>query len=286
MLVTLNPFQNGFTSTPGCQLNTAIVSGVLKHAKEKKTTAVITMLDITKAFDMIGHLYLSKSLEEHSIPTKLKSLILNLFSNNFTRVHCKFDKTEPVYFKRGLMQGAPLSPLLFNICIDFILRECTEPTIRDHFGYQMSGTLSPLSILGFADDTNLLNNNIHSAITMVQVVKDSLANVGLSLNLSRSQIIYVEKGKLFETEIQIDDLIIKSIEPNKKLRYLGVNFNSEIIVDEQKIISSLNNDLNFLAGTSMLSSHEKLMIINQYIWPKLIYSFQTTPLDELNVGFL
>jgi len=74
---------------------------------------------------------------------------------------------------------------------------------------------------------------------MVQMVKDSLANVGLSLNLSKPQIIYVEKGKLFETEIQIDNLIIKSIGPNEKLRYLGVNFNSEILVDEQKIISSL-----------------------------------------------
>jgi hypothetical protein len=44
--------------------------------------------------------------------------------------------------------------------------------------------------------------------------------------------------------------------------------------------------LNNLVSTPMLRPHQKLIIINQYLWPTIIYPLQTAPLHKLPKSFL
>ncbi|KAJ4426729.1 hypothetical protein ANN_26528 [Periplaneta americana] len=84
--VKFNPHQRGFTNSPGTIVNTSLLRSILMSAKSKKCDATVVFLDISKAFDNIGHLHLSNTLDSLLIPSLLKTLILNLQLNNYTRV--------------------------------------------------------------------------------------------------------------------------------------------------------------------------------------------------------
>lgn len=57
-------------------------------------------------------------------------------------------------------------------------------------------------------------------------------------------------------------------------------------MDEAKIIQKFNDNTGTLISTPMLYPDQKISIINQYIWPQLVYGFQICPLTKLKFGFL
>lgn len=57
--VSFNINQRGFTNSPGNLINTSLLKSVLAEAKTKRGDATVVFLDISKAFDNIGHLHLA-----------------------------------------------------------------------------------------------------------------------------------------------------------------------------------------------------------------------------------
>ena len=60
-LVTFHDNQRGFTNSPGTLINTSILESVLAAAKAQKKNATLVFLDISKAFDNVGHNHLQKN---------------------------------------------------------------------------------------------------------------------------------------------------------------------------------------------------------------------------------
>lgn len=285
--INLSSTQRGFSTSPGCHLNSSIVNGLLQQAKAMKKDMVIVFLDIMKAFDCIGHQHLLLSLESAALPESLKNLIWSLQQGNFTRILSNGNKTKQIYFKKGVLQGSPLSPILFNIAIDFVLRELSEHEISKHFGCSVTPDLDPISALGFADDTALVANSRTSAAELIWMAKHLFEQIGLSINENKSIAICLKKGILDETDLSLDSTtIIDSLKKDQIIKYLGVTFKEEIIFDEAGIINNLKLDLEKLIGSSLLHPDQKLSIMNQYIWPKLIYPLQTAPLNKISRHFL
>ena len=61
---------------------------------------------------------LIKKLEKRNMPKGIISLIASLFSEWTTRIIVNQEITNEIEIQKGLLQGAILSPLLFNIFID------------------------------------------------------------------------------------------------------------------------------------------------------------------------
>lgn len=80
--------------------------------------------------------------------------------------------------------------------------------------------------------------------------------------------------------------IIKCLKETETIKYLGVSFNDEIILNMAEIIKNFGKDLQNLVSTQMLRADQKLQIINQYVWPTLIYPLQCAPLHKIPKYFL
>lgn len=109
------------------------------------------------------------------------------------------------------------------------------------------------------------------------------------MNNGKSKSIVIENGVLIE-EPNYDSLNIFSSIPtlkrNERIRYLGVDFESEIVVDRVRVLDGLQKDLGTLVTTPLLKNDQKLNIISQFIWPKLIYPLQCAPIHLLPDAFL
>jgi hypothetical protein len=285
--ITFNNNQRGFTKHFGTLINTNILDGCLKHAKSSETDITIVLLDIIKAYDNIGHDHLKNCLLSAKLPSVLRNLIINLIDDNFTRIQACGSQSKPISFLRGVLQGSPLSPSLFNLSIDFILRQLSETELSEKYGFQLTPELPNLSVTGFADDTCVIGNSKGSAIELTSMAKHLFNSIGLDISAKKCIAITLIEGELLEDTLQIDnETTIRSIRNNESVRYLGVPFTDEIIFDEKKVICNLKNDLNTLSSSAVLRPDQKLNILNQFICPKLTYPFQMAPFAKIKKDFL
>ncbi|KAJ4446513.1 hypothetical protein ANN_13209 [Periplaneta americana] len=242
--VLLNENQRGFVSQPDTYINISLVDGCLQHAKQDKKDLNIVMLDMTQAFDNVGFEHLEQTLNTQPLPTRLRELIKTLTKGNFTTIHSSGSKSDRIELKRGVFQGSPLSPLLFNLSIDFIIKELTEKHIIDQYGFQINSDLDSLTISAFADDIVVIGKSMNAAQELIMMVTSLLQNIGLQLNVQKSASINIHKGKLLEKDLFLHhDSYIKAIGPEDTIKYLGITFNDELQFNSEELIVSLRQDL-------------------------------------------
>ena len=286
-LVNLCENQRGFTNSPGTLINTSILESILVAAKSKKKDCTIVFLDISKAFDNVGHNHLQNSLSALRIPFKLSSLILQLQRGNKTQIETGRCRTKPIDIKRGVMQGSPLSPILYNISTDHILDELSNQELQDEYGFSVSPGLSNITALGFADDTLIAAKSMNSARILVELAMSRFKEIGLDINTDKCRCISIIKGCVRYNPLNLTSgQTIASITPDENIKYLGVSYHNATILDAANSIEELKNKLDRLASTPLLQPHQKYTVLCSFICPTLIYKFQTTPLKKLPAKFL
>jgi hypothetical protein len=77
-----------------------------------------------------------------------------------------------------------------------------------------------------------------------------------------------------------DDIKIRFINENERIKYLGCSFNSELVFDNQ-IIIDLIKMMNNIMESPIINREQKLNILNQYLISKLIYPLQAAPLNKI-----
>ena len=285
--ICLNNNQRGFTSSPGAHVNTSILEAILKSAKRNKTDVCVVFLDIRKAFDNVGHAHLRNTLQSLRIPQKLSTLIMNLQEGNITQIETKNQKTNSITFQRGVLQGSPLSPCLYNIATDHILEELSEQSLASRYGFSLIKEEPKITIMGFADDTVIVGKNLQAATELTKIALHRFGEIGLNVSLSKSTALCVNKGKICETNILLEEEYkIQTQNQNDPVRYLGVNFLDELKFDPHSTIKNLQSRVEALVSSPLLQPAQKFTVLTTSISPTLVYPFQITPLPKLPQKFL
>ena len=77
-------------------------------------------VDFRKAFDSVNHEVMWRILKARGVHPKLLALIKDLYSGSRARVAAHGTESGWFDIRMGVRQGCPLSPLLFNIYMDFL----------------------------------------------------------------------------------------------------------------------------------------------------------------------
>uniref|UniRef100_A0ACD5U7C2 Uncharacterized protein n=1 Tax=Avena sativa TaxID=4498 RepID=A0ACD5U7C2_AVESA len=84
----------------------------------KRTPALLIKLDIAKAFDSVRWDYILDLMRRKGFPSRWRHWAALLFSTTTSRILLNGHPGRGISHGRGLRQGDPLSPLLFDLAID------------------------------------------------------------------------------------------------------------------------------------------------------------------------
>ncbi|OQV25933.1 hypothetical protein BV898_00075 [Hypsibius exemplaris] len=114
-----------------------------------------------------------------------------------------------------------------------------------------------------------------------------LLEIALHVNTAKSKAIVLENDCQSFAPLQLGESTLIPVSlPGEKNRYLGTTITDQPAFDHEKMIQSLTDSMEKLARNNLLHSDQKLNIINQFMWPQLIYSLQTAPLNTFPNGRL
>ena len=83
---------------------------------------LLLLYDYTKAFDSVDHNKLWKILQEMGIPDHLTCLLRNLYTGQKATVRTGHGTTDWFQIGKGVRQACILSPCLFNLYAEYIMR--------------------------------------------------------------------------------------------------------------------------------------------------------------------
>ena len=97
-------------------------TGSSKKQESSRKNIYFFFIDYAKAFDYVDHNKLWKILKEMGIPDYLTCLLRNLYAGQEAAVRTGHGTTGWFQIGKGVRQGCILSPCLFNLCAEYIMR--------------------------------------------------------------------------------------------------------------------------------------------------------------------
>ena len=122
MSCELPDVQAGFRKGRGTRDQFANIRWIIKKARELQKNIYFCFTDYAKAFDCVDHSKLWKILKEMGISDHLTCLLRNLYAGQEAEVRTGHETKEWFQVGKGVRQGCILSPCLFNLYAEYIMR--------------------------------------------------------------------------------------------------------------------------------------------------------------------
>lgn len=265
--------QAGFRRDYSTSDNLFVINQLIEKSKEFQKDLCIAFIDFEKAFDTIEPTSLIRCLEDFKIPRKYIRIIKNIYEGSTTSI--KLDITSKSFnCTRGVKQGDPMSPKLFNAVLENIFRKLNW----SRYGIEIKKDLR-LNNLRFADDVTLFSESKTELLTMIKELKEESERVGLLINAEKTKIIS-NKDETFK----VDDWCIEKV---NEMKYLGQNISFNMGMETEINIRIAAAWRSFWALKKFLKSNlpmaHKRKLMDSVILPVFTYGAQTWTLS-LNLG--
>ena len=176
--------QTGFWKVRGTRDQIANIHWIIKKAGEFQKNIYLCFIDYAVAFDWLDYNKLWKILKEMGIPDHLTCLLRNLYAGQEATVRAGHGKTDWFQIGKGVRQGCILSPCLFSLHAEYIMRNAGLE--ESQAGIKIAGRNT--NNLRCAVNTTLMAESEEELKTLLMKVKEESEKVGLKLNIQKTKI--------------------------------------------------------------------------------------------------
>ena len=243
---------------------------VKKYVTIGKKKIYACFVDFKKAFDSVWHERLFQKMENLGLHGKMLQLIKAIYKS--TKCAVKYDDkvTQFFDFSKGVRQGCPLSPLLFNLYVNDLI-ELIDSATKCQVG------LSEIEInsLMYADDIVVLAHSEKDLQAKMDTLSKFCKDRKLEINTKKTKCMVFNRGNsLCKAKIVVDEKVIENV---KHFRYLGFtvtakncNFSKmplDLCIKARRAIFALNNRIKLSKIPALLA----IKIFSTQIAPILLY---------------
>ena len=263
--------QAGFRRNRSCADQIACLRIILEQSLEWNSPLYINFIDFEKAFDSVDREMLWKLLRHYGIPEKITSLIRSTYEDMSCRVSHAGQLSEKFEVKTGVRQGCLLSPFLFLLVIDWIMR-----TSMSGRGNGIQWTLwTKLDDLDFADDLALLSHNRTQMQEKTTVLETTSAEMGLRINKKKTELMKINTS--CGVPVTVGGEPIREVDSFVYLgsvvdRQGGTDFDVKARIGKARAAFVM---LRNIWASKVISNRTKLRIFNSNIKSVLLYGCET-----------
>ena len=241
---------------------------------EFRTPLHMCFVDLKQAYDTVWRNGLWEVLRVRGVRPKLLRLIQALYKDTTSCVRSEGDLSEWFSVEAGVRQGCVLSPLMFNIFFDFVIRRAIDESV----GLQIGNTL--VSHLEYADDLSLISSSFDEMNRQLMSLATECARWGLSVSVAKTKVLTAERVPQPYQRIFLEGTEVERVEG---FCYLGhwIAANATIESEVQARINRASRSwgclLRSVMGRKQISGHTKCRLFAAVVIPSLTYGAETWP---------
>lgn len=258
-----SPLQYAFLEKDGCLEASALLHAIIRRTHDNTVLLSLAFLDLAKAFHTIAHDAILEAAGAGGIPRPFLSYLKHLYANSTVFLSGITSRCG-----RRVRQGDPLSPILFILVMDRVVRAAV-PDI----GVEFCG--NKVYALAYTDDLLQSFGMFRKQDKKPSCLEEALVRHGMALNIKKSASLTITKdGKrkclvLVAKELVTANGVIAPMGVVSIQKYLGLTFTWKGKVNP-KHTGRLNDMLNEVS-TAPLISFQRLEILRTFLLPKLTH---------------
>jgi hypothetical protein len=219
------------------------------------------------------------------------NLIGNIYSNSSTIFFgSHFGKTKPVHIQRGTIQGDRLSPYLFIIFLEPLLRWLE----RGNLGYKLQTSQYTFNSAAYANDLAIITNDIKHIQPQINKIDKFCQWAGMELGIPKCAITGCPNNKpmratIFKAFIQSHNIKYRNqhipvLHQNEPYVYLGIQLIPSLKWKAQQaiIMNKLIKQTQLLLNSPAILKQKQKMV-DTVIRPGIAYSFYAVPYSMPNI---
>ena len=261
--------QSGFRQGRGCIDQIFSLRQILERRIRNGRDYTATFIDFAAAFDSVHRSSLWSILRKLGIPEKLVRVLSSFYCNGLSKVKVYGELSEGFPIATGVRQGCIISPCLFNVVLDYIMKKSAEGLNGLTFSDNQSVT-----DLDYADDIVYLSDNEADTQLFVDRLNSYASLLGLTINTKKTKTMSSLNLNIVVNGEQIEQV--------NSFTYLGSILSAEtsacgceIMTRIEKSMSQFSRLGKAIFNRKDLSTKTKMRIYNSAIIPVLLYGAET-----------
>ena len=234
MYQMLTALQFGFKKATGVPQAIYTAKLALQHMLNQGQTPIQVFVDIAAAYDSVEWDKLEEMLELKNFKPAEINLIMGLMTNMEAITSTVWGDSQPFPLKKGVPQGDSLSPIIFVIFMDAVLRILNQKGLNS--------SVLKHSTQGYVDDIWGLVDSVDKAKTFIMECNHILTWMGLKMNMDKTDILIhrnhpqrkqLEQQGALTWQHEGQEYSAKVIKDKESIRYLGWFMDNNMNSNEQ-----------------------------------------------------
>ena len=277
--------QAGFRKGRSCREQIHCIRLLIEKSKEYRHPLYTCFVDYKAAFDSVDQDLLWESLERYGVPPVYINILRESYRGFEACVNVDGSLTEWFLVLAGVKQGDVISPLLFNIMIDWILRSSVDDIKEE--GVKVIPRKSsryPASYVTdreFADDLAATSTTPQGLQKLITAISTTSAAANLKMNVTKTKVMYDD----LYCPNHVFTLDGNPLDRVEEYKYLGSyitkdnNIDRDIDIRIGKALGSYNG-LESIWRDKKISATTKMKIYRCSVRSTLTYACETWPLTQ------
>ena len=268
--------QAGFRSGRGCSDQIFVLRHIVQQSVEHRVPLALAFVDFEKAFDSVHRPTLWRVLRSYGLPDKYVNLIRNIHEASRCQVNVDGELSPEFYVSSGVLQGNVLSPLLFAVLIDYVMKETTGDR-RMGIDWVENKHLSDME---YADDVVLISRSIEELQTLMNGLEENGKRVGLKVNINKTKAMKTDESLVGSLKLENRD-----INEVNTFKYLGAIIRKDGSLEDEfterlKKGNQVMGRLSKIWKSHRLSIHTKIKLYISLVRSVLTYGNESWYCNE------